>query len=52
MTAPLYRGKGTPTAGPSPTTAKNGALPAAIVWSGNVLLALWGEWLLKRVIRY
>jgi len=32
--------------------AKHGTLPPQIVWSGNLLLALWGAWLLKRVIRY
>jgi len=32
--------------------AKHGTLPPQIVWSGNLLLALWGAWLLKRVMRY
>jgi len=32
--------------------SKHGTLPPQIVWSGNLLLALWGAWLLKRVIRY
>jgi lipopolysaccharide export system permease protein len=32
--------------------AKDGSLPAYFVWSGNVLLALWGVWLLRRVLRY
>jgi lipopolysaccharide export system permease protein len=32
--------------------AKDGALPPYFVWLGNVLLALWGVWLLRRVLRY
>ena len=32
--------------------AKDGALPPPAVWLGNVVLALWGVWLLRRVIRY
>jgi lipopolysaccharide export system permease protein len=32
--------------------AKGGALPPAVVWLGNVVLALWGLWLLRRVMRY
>lgn len=32
--------------------AKNGTLPPYAVWAGNALLALWGWWLLKRVLRY
>ncbi len=32
--------------------AKSGTLPAYSVWAGNVLLALWGVWLMRRVIRY
>jgi lipopolysaccharide export system permease protein len=32
--------------------AKDGSLPAYFVWSGNVLLGLWGLWLLRRVLRY
>jgi lipopolysaccharide export system permease protein len=32
--------------------AKSGNLPPYSVWLGNVLLALWGLWLLRRVIRY
>lgn len=32
--------------------AKDGSLPPIFVWSGNVLLALWGIWLLRRVMRY
>jgi lipopolysaccharide export system permease protein len=32
--------------------AKHGTLPPQIVWAGNVLLALWGVWLFRRVIRY
>lgn len=32
--------------------AKEGSIPPYFVWSGNVLLALWGLWLLRRVLRY
>ena len=32
--------------------AKNGNLPTIFVWAGNVMLMLWGVWLLRRVIRY
>lgn len=32
--------------------AKDGALPPPAVWLGNGVLALWGLWLLRRVIRY
>lgn len=32
--------------------AKDGAVPPECVWAGNVLLLLWGGWLLRRVIRY
>ena len=32
--------------------AKDGALPPIAVWTGNVVFALWGVWLLRRVIRY
>jgi len=32
--------------------AKNGTLPPMIVWVGNVVLACWGLWLLRRVMRY
>jgi lipopolysaccharide export system permease protein len=32
--------------------AKDGAFPPPAVWAGNVVLALWGLWLLRRVIRY
>jgi lipopolysaccharide export system permease protein len=31
--------------------AKRGAVPPAAVWFGNVLIVLWGCWLLRRVIR-
>lgn len=31
--------------------AKRGAVPPAAVWLGNVLIVLWGWWLLRRVIR-
>ena len=32
--------------------AKNGALPPYAVWLGNLLLALWGAVLMRRVVRY
>jgi lipopolysaccharide export system permease protein len=32
--------------------AKDGTLPPPAVWLGNIVLALWGLWLLRRVIRY
>lgn len=32
--------------------AKDGAFPPATVWAGNAVLALWGVWLMRRVIRY
>jgi lipopolysaccharide export system permease protein len=32
--------------------AKNGAVPPQAVWLGNIVLALSGMWLMRRVIRY
>jgi lipopolysaccharide export system permease protein len=32
--------------------AKNGSVPPYAVWAGNVLLAAWGGWLLRNVMRY
>ncbi len=32
--------------------AKDGVLPPQAVWLGNLVLALWGVWLLRRVIRF
>lgn len=32
--------------------AKSGGIPPWSVWCGNLLLFLWGFWLLRRVIRY
>jgi lipopolysaccharide export system permease protein len=32
--------------------AKDGAVPPPAVWLGNLVLAAWGVWLLRRVIRY
>lgn len=32
--------------------AKGGALPPQAVWLGNIVLALWGMWLMRRVIRF
>jgi len=32
--------------------AKNGTVPPISVWAGNVLLLVWGVWLLRRVVRY
>jgi lipopolysaccharide export system permease protein len=31
--------------------AKRGAVPPAAVWMGNLLITLWGWWLLRRVVR-
>jgi len=32
--------------------AKEGALPPQAVWLGNIVLALWGVWLVRRVVRF
>jgi lipopolysaccharide export system permease protein len=32
--------------------AKQGVLPAQVVWLGNLVLAGWGVWLMQRVIKY
>jgi lipopolysaccharide export system permease protein len=32
--------------------AKDGVLPPPTVWLGNIMLALWGVWLMRRVIRF
>ena len=32
--------------------AKNGELPAYSVWAGNILLLIWGAYLLRKVVRY
>ena len=32
--------------------AKDGALPPQAVWLGNLVLATWGVWLLRRVVRF
>ena len=32
--------------------AKDGVLPPQAVWLGNLVLALWGVWLLRRVVRF
>jgi lipopolysaccharide export system permease protein len=32
--------------------AKDGTLPPPAVWLGNLALAAWGAWLLRRVVRY
>lgn len=32
--------------------AKGGALPPQAVWLGNIVLALWGAWTMRRVIRF
>jgi len=32
--------------------AKNGTIPPISVWAGNLLLVVWGTWLLRKVIRY
>ena len=31
---------------------KGGTMPPYSVWEGNVLLAIWGIWLLRKVVRY
>ena len=32
--------------------AKNGTFPPLAVWTGNAILALWGAWALRKVLRY
>jgi lipopolysaccharide export system permease protein len=32
--------------------AKDGTIPPSFVWIGNVLFALWGGWVLRKVARY
>ena len=32
--------------------AKDGRIPPQLVWTGNTMLALWGLWLMRRVIRF
>lgn len=32
--------------------AKDGTFPPPAVWTGNLVLGLWGIWLMRRVIRY
>ncbi len=32
--------------------AKDGALPPQAVWMGNLVLAIWGAWLMRRVVRF
>ena len=32
--------------------AKDGVLPPSLVWVGNVVLGIWGLWLMRRVMRY
>jgi lipopolysaccharide export system permease protein len=32
--------------------AKDGSMPPPAVWLGNIVLAGWGAWLLRRVVRY
>jgi len=32
--------------------AKGGVLPPQAVWFGNIVLVLWGAWLMRRVIRF
>ena len=34
------------------TQAKDGAIPPQAVWLGNFVLAAWGVWLMRRVIRF
>lgn len=32
--------------------AKDGILPPQVVWLGNLMLAAWGVWLMRRVVKY
>ncbi len=32
--------------------AKSGAAPPAIVWTGNLVLVIWGFWMMRKVIRH
>ena len=32
--------------------AKNGTIPPFSVWAGNLILVVWGAYLLRKVIRY
>ena len=32
--------------------AKSGSLPCYSVWAGNIMLTLWGGWVLRKVVRY
>jgi lipopolysaccharide export system permease protein len=32
--------------------AKNGAVPPISLWAGNLVLFVWGVWLLRKVLRY
>lgn len=32
--------------------AKDGVIPPATVWLGDIVLAMWGVWLMRRVIRF
>jgi lipopolysaccharide export system permease protein len=32
--------------------AKDGVLPPQVVWLGNIMLAAWGIWLMRRVVKY
>jgi lipopolysaccharide export system permease protein len=32
--------------------AKDGQLPPQAVWLGNIVLCVWGAWLMRRVLRY
>jgi lipopolysaccharide export system permease protein len=32
--------------------SKNGTVPAITAWAGDLLLMLWGGWILNRVVRY
>ncbi len=36
----------------SVSRAKAGGIPPVSVWLGNVLMALWGWWILRRLVRY
>jgi lipopolysaccharide export system permease protein len=32
--------------------SKHGTIPACSVWLGNLMLAFWGAYLLRKVVRY
>ena len=32
--------------------AKDGRVPPATVWLGNIVLGVWGAWMMRRVVRF